>query len=139
MHEWALAESIVKSVLRYAEDAEFDRVRRVRVEIGEMQQITIETLSRLVNEVLAESAPILHGATFDFEIVPAAMRCRACGAEWPLADALDRLEEEEREAIHFVPELARSYLRCPACGSPDFETIAGRGVVIGSIKGEKTP
>ena len=39
--------------------------------------------------------------------------------------------------IHFVPELAHAYLRCPDCSSADFEVLGGRGVSIDAIEGER--
>jgi len=45
--------------------------------------------------------------------------------------------EDESEAIHFIPEVAFVHARCPKCGSPDFEIMTGRGVSITLIKGEK--
>jgi hydrogenase nickel incorporation protein HypA/HybF len=45
--------------------------------------------------------------------------------------------EETSEAVHFVPEMAHVYLKCPKCGSPDFEIAEGRGVWLASIKGRK--
>jgi len=48
-----------------------------------------------------------------------------------------KLNEDESEAIHFIPEVAFVHARCPKCGSPDFEIMTGRGVSITSIKGEK--
>ena len=49
------------------------------------------------------------------------------------AEALDRIN---REAVHFVPELARAFMGCPGCGSADFDVTAGRGVSVASIEGE---
>jgi hydrogenase nickel incorporation protein HypA/HybF len=43
----------------------------------------------------------------------------------------------EREAVHFLPEAAHAYLRCPRCGSVDFDVAAGRGVSIVSIELEE--
>ena len=48
-----------------------------------------------------------------------------------------KLNEDESEAIHFIPEVAFVHTRCPKCGSPDFEIQKGRGVSITQIKGEK--
>jgi hydrogenase nickel incorporation protein HypA/HybF len=48
-----------------------------------------------------------------------------------------KLNEDESEAIHFLPEVAFVHTRCPKCKSPDFEITKGRGVTITSIKGEK--
>jgi hydrogenase nickel incorporation protein HypA/HybF len=50
---------------------------------------------------------------------------------------LRSLDEEAREAIHFLPEAAHAYIRCPKCGSPDFEILSGRGVWLESVRGLK--
>jgi hydrogenase nickel incorporation protein HypA/HybF len=47
------------------------------------------------------------------------------------------LDEDETEAIHFMPEIAHIYIRCPQCKSPDFDIIQGRGVQVGVIEGER--
>jgi hydrogenase nickel incorporation protein HypA/HybF len=47
------------------------------------------------------------------------------------------MDKEVSEAIHFVPEMAHVYIKCPSCGSPDFEVVEGRGVWLQSIKGVK--
>ena len=64
----------------------------------------------------------------------ARFRCNRCGHEWGL-DELD-LSEEEREAIHFVPEAVHAYVRCPKCGSRDFTVTEGRGVELVSFAGD---
>jgi hydrogenase nickel incorporation protein HypA/HybF len=47
------------------------------------------------------------------------------------------LSSEVAEAIHFIPEIAHTYMRCPRCHSPDFEVIAGRGVWVAALQGEE--
>ena len=56
--------------------------------------------------------------------------------EWLFGEAIKGLSEEQSEAIHFIPEVAHVYIRCPECESPDFEFVKGRGVWIESIEGE---
>ena len=62
-------------------------------------------------------------------------------SEGPKGNALwkkkKKLNEDESEAIHFIPEVFLVHTRCPKCGSPDFEITTGRGVSIASIKGER--
>jgi len=60
-----------------------------------------------------------------------------CGHQWSYSDSTKRLDEEEAEFIHFIPEVAHAYLRCPKCKSPDFEITKGRGVWVSSIKGSR--
>ncbi|MCR6622962.1 MAG: hydrogenase/urease maturation nickel metallochaperone HypA, partial [archaeon YNP-LCB-024-027] len=70
---------------------------------------------------------------FKIEIDEAEMMCRKCGYKWKFRS--EGLSEDVKEAIHFIPEVAHTFMRCPKCGSPDFEVISGRGVWIESISG----
>ena len=63
----------------------------------------------------------------------ASFRCNHCQKGW-LLEQHSELGEEEREAIHFLPEAAHVYMRCPFCGSPDFGLEKGRGVSIQSVE-----
>ena len=130
MHEWALAEAVVMSVVEYARSRGASRVKRVVVSLGELQAIDKEILSFALEE-LRKNAPIPIDE-FVLEEEEAVFRCRACGFEWRLRDVGD-LGEEVREYIHFVPEVVHTYLRCPKCGSPDFEVVRGRGVRIKEV------
>jgi hydrogenase nickel incorporation protein HypA/HybF len=48
---------------------------------------------------------------------------------------LHAVGEDEAEAIHFVPEMARVYARCPTCSSHDFALAAGRGIWLVAVSG----
>jgi hydrogenase nickel incorporation protein HypA/HybF len=74
-------------------------------------------------------------AKFTIEVAKAELKCRACGKRWLFSDK--KLDEETAEAIHFVPEVAHTYIKCPKCGSPDFKILEGRGVWLKSIRGVK--
>ena len=71
------------------------------------------------------------------ETVKSNLRCKNCDHTWKFSDMKKKLDEDESEAIHFIPEVAFVHTRCPRCGSPDFEITSGRGVSITQIKGEK--
>ena len=58
------------------------------------------------------------------------LKYRACGKEWAFGDALEELSEDKREFIHFVPEIAHTYIACPECRSCDFQFVKGRGVLL---------
>ncbi|MHC4429706.1 MAG: hydrogenase/urease maturation nickel metallochaperone HypA, partial [Planctomycetota bacterium] len=85
-----------------------------------------------------QTEPRVARTEFRIDIVPARFRCTPCGNEFSLADTDGPANEDESEAIHFVPELAHAILRCPGCNSPDFEVTAGRGVHILRIAGDTT-
>jgi hydrogenase nickel incorporation protein HypA/HybF len=130
MHEWALAEATVEAVRR---EAAGRRVLGVRLAFGELQQVDRD----IFTAALADLAPAagIDAAAFHVGIEAARFACRACAAAWALAD-LPGLSEDDHEAIHLLPEAAHAYLRCPRCGSVDFEVAAGRGVSITAIEVE---
>ena len=152
MHEWALAEGVVSTVDKLAEEDKRRKENRasylsrrqrrdaqgpnqileVIVKIGELQQIDHETfkfaLEQLRTNKTAETKFIL-------ETVPASLTCRACGEKWRFN--AEQIGKEKTEAIHFLPEIAHIYIQCPKCKSPDFEITEGRGVWLGHIKGTK--
>ena len=130
MHEWALAEAVISTAERLYEENGRKRVLSVQVLIGELQRIEMEVFSMGLQNLLSES-PFSYDV-FHFETEKASFRCNACGSEWLLEEHAG-LGEEELEAIHFLPEAAHVYMRCPACGSPDFVLERGRGVTIKTI------
>ncbi|MGB9718401.1 MAG: hydrogenase nickel incorporation protein HypA [Thermoproteota archaeon] len=130
MHEWALAESVVKTILRIVEEKGIERIIEVKIKIGEMQQVEHE----IFRTALAQLKPVeLKDTEFIIETAKTEFKCRACGFKWFFQR--DELGEDTLEAIHFLPEVSHAYVKCPRCGSPDFEIIEGRGVWIESIKG----
>jgi hydrogenase nickel incorporation protein HypA/HybF len=130
MHEWALAEATVETVRR---EAGGRRVLGVRLAFGELQQVDREIFAAALAD-LAPGAGLAADA-FAVDEEPARFACRACAATWALADMPD-MPDDDREAIHLLPEAAHAYLRCPRCGSVDFDVTAGRGVSISAIEVE---
>ena len=118
MHEYALAEAVVSSALEFAEQEGLSELTGVVVRIGELQVIELSVFEFALQEILPATEPRLAGVTFTLEAEPAKLRCRPCGREFTLAETGGPKSEEESEAIHFVPELAHAFLRCPGCQSP---------------------
>ena len=129
MHEWALAESVVETVKEALSARPSGRVVAVRVVFGELQAIDPDIFRTGLRELVADGPFPADIVTIEREA--ASFRCERCAAAWDL-DATG-LSDEEREAIHFLPEASHAYLRCPECGSPDFRVEKGRGVSIRSI------
>ncbi len=135
MHEFALAESVVRATLQTAESEGMTAVTRVVVQVGELQQIKKDVFEFALKQVHSDD-PRLADTVLVVEIVPARFSCRVCEHGFTLAETGEH-DADAKEAIHFVPELAHAFMRCPACGSPDFEVAEGRGVGIASIEGER--
>ncbi len=130
MHEWALAESVMKTILKIVEEKRIWKVTEVKIKIGEMQQVEHE----IFRAALLQLKPAEFKDTkFIIETAETEFNCRVCGYKWFFQK--EKLEEDMLEAIHFLPEVSHAYVKCPKCGSPDFEITGGREVWIESIKG----
>ncbi len=136
MHEWALAESVIVSSIKAAEKEKLSKIKEIIILIGELQQIENEIFEFALNEVV-KTYDILKEVKFTIEIEKTKLKCNNCNENWGFDKIKKKINEDESEAIHFIPEVAFVHTRCPKCGSPDFEIISGRGVSISQIKGEK--
>ena len=130
MHEWALAEAVISAASETAEKEGLKEVTEVKIKVGELQQIERDVLEFALSQLKTAK---FKNAEFKIEKVEAKLKCRACGYQW--AFSKEEFDKNATEAIHFVPEIAHTYVKCPKCGSPDFEMLEGRGVWLESIKG----
>ena len=135
MHELALADSVLKAALSAADDAGMDRIDRITVKIGELQQIERELFEFSLTTVLPAMDDRLAGVQFDLSEELVRFECRSCGTDYGRDDAGIESNSDQDEAIHFIPELSHAFARCPSCGSPDFEIRAGRGITLERIEG----
>lgn len=131
MHEWALAEAVLTTAKKVAEQEGIEKIAKMTIRLGELQQIEREVFEFALQAMVQE--PLFQGVQIRLETEQARFRCRLCKHEWSFADL--NLGEEEAEAIHFIPEMAQVYMRCPDCGTPDFEVVAGRGVWLARLTG----
>lgn len=132
MHEWALAEAVIKTATEIAEKEDLKQVTEVTVKIGELQQVERPIFRFALSQI---KPALFKNAKFHLSTAKTTLKCRVCNNIWVFKKA--SLDKETAEAIHFVPEVAHSYIKCPKCGSPDFEIAEGRGVWLETIKGVK--
>jgi len=130
MHEWALAEAVISTVSQIAEKEGLEKVAEVEIKVGELQQIELDILEFALSQLKTLK---LKNAKFRIKTVKAELKCRVCGQKWIFRK--EKMNEEIAEAIHFVPEIAHTYIKCPKCGSPDFEILKGRGIWLESVRG----
>ena len=135
MHEFALADAVVKTALGVAADAGMAQIDRIVVKVGELQQIQVDLFEFSLTQVLPETDPALAGVDFEVVSEQARFGCRPCGTEFGRDDLVAGDDPDAGEAIHFIPELSHAFVRCPSCGSPDFEILAGRGVTLERVEG----
>jgi len=132
MHEWALAEAVVSAASDMAEKERLEKVTAINIKLGELQQVDLEIFRFALSQLFSGR---LKDAKVNLTKTRARLKCRTCGHQWSFNKA--GLDESAKEAIHFVPEIAHAFVRCPVCSSSDFEVEQGRGVWIESITGEK--
>ena len=132
MHEWALAEAVIEAVRKIAKEEGLREVNEINIKVGELQQIDHQILDFALTQL---SSPIMKQTRFHISTEKAELKCKVCENRWKFG--ADNMDADTAEAIHFVPEIAHTYLRCAKCNSPDFEILTGRGVWLASVKGVK--
>ncbi len=132
MHEWALAEAIIATAKQIAQKEKLKEVTEVTIKVGELQQVEHSILRFAISELKSE---IFKNAKFRILKAKTTLKCRVCGNTWQFKK--EKLDRDTAEAIHFVPEAAHTFIKCPNCGSPDFEIVVGRGVWLETLKGVK--
>jgi hydrogenase nickel incorporation protein HypA/HybF len=130
MHEWALAEAVITAAQQIAEKEKLKEIREVHIKIGELQQVERDIFQFALSQLRPVS---FKKAKFRISMAETTLKCRVCEHTWSFSKS--KLDKETAEAIHFVPEVAHSYIKCPKCGSPDFEISRGRGVWLENITG----
>ena len=108
MHELSIADATVRIACRHAAGR---RVARVEVKLGRLRQVVPDALAFAF--VLVAEGTELEGAELVMEDVPAAGRCRQCGAE---------------------SELPGFPLACAACGSLDLELLRGEELLVDALE-----
>ena len=136
MHEWALAESVLTAAIEAAEKEKLKKITEIKIAIGELQQIE-EDIFKFALDEITKNEEKLKNVKITIKTEKSTLKCKNCENTWTFSDMKKKLNNEESEAIHFVPEVAFVHTRCPKCKSPDFEIITGRGVSITQIKGKK--
>jgi len=132
MHEWALAEAVITAATQIAAKEGLKEVTEVTVKVGELQQVELDILKFAFSQLKPAS---FKNAKFRITRAKTTLKCRACGDAWLFKK--QEIDASSVEAIHFVPEVAHTYIKCPKCGSPDFEISEGRGIWLKNIKGTR--
>lgn len=111
MHELSIAQAIADVAERHAAGR---RVAKVEVRVGHLRQVVPGSLHFAFGLVTQGTA--LDGAALKIEHVPAAGRCRDCGAESVMAD---------------FP------LCCVRCGGLDLEVFTGEELLVDALELEE--
>jgi len=134
MHEWSLADAVVRAIINIANKHKARRVVRVKLRLGRLQPIDTEIFLTALKNLSLNT--IIEGAKFEIINEDARFKCNNCGKTWSLSDVKEKLDNSIIEMVHFIPEVIHAYLNCPYCGSPNFTIISGRGVTIEEVEVE---
>jgi hydrogenase nickel incorporation protein HypA/HybF len=113
VHELAVTQSLLDTVLNEAKAAKANKVTRINLVVGELSGVASECVQFYFDILKKDTAA--REAAIDFKQVPAQLRCRDCRTDFNPKDAL------------WV---------CPGCGSYSIEVIKGRDCYIESIEVE---
>ncbi|HEV7529552.1 MAG TPA: hydrogenase maturation nickel metallochaperone HypA [Solirubrobacteraceae bacterium] len=113
MHELSIAQAVLDVATRHAKGR---RVVKVEVRVGHLRQVVPDSLEFAF--ALLTPGTALDGCELEISHVPAAGRCRQCGA---------------RSVLQDFP------LRCMRCEGLDLEVIAGEELLVDALELEHEP
>ncbi|MEM2873110.1 MAG: hydrogenase/urease maturation nickel metallochaperone HypA [Nitrososphaerales archaeon] len=131
MHELALVEGIISNVIDFAHERK-GHVVSFKVAIGEFAQFDKKLIKDLLVELVKGTE--LEKAKMIVKIEKAETKCLHCNSKWGVNELLEPLSNDQKEMIHFLPELLNSFTKCPNCGKSDFEIEKGRSVRVVEVE-----
>jgi hydrogenase nickel incorporation protein HypA/HybF len=108
MHEFSLAEPLLKAALEVAEKQGGLAVEQVHAQIGRLRQVAPDALTFAFDSLKKGTAA--EGATLIWNEISPSVRCAMC-------------------AVVFEPEDDRLWL-CPSCGAVGGELLAGNELIV---------
>ena len=107
MHELSITQSMLDIVLDHARRHAAQKVVKVRVVIGKMSGVAVESVRFCFEAVTKET--LAEGAALEIEEVPYAGKCAECSTAFEIQDYT---------------------LACPRCSSTDIEITGGRELYV---------
>ena len=114
MHEFSLAEDLLRISREEAVNSHISRLDRIVVRIGDLSGVSIDALDFAFG-FLREQDEMTRGTELVVDRVRGRGRCTSCKKEF---------------------EIDRLFLYCPECETPTIEITEGREFIIASLEGE---
>ncbi len=119
MHEYSLANELIKTLMDQVPEEKLERARKVHLRLGELRVLSREALSQAY-QVITEDT-ILSGSELEYENVSPLVDCKNC-------EFSGSLDYEQDSSMHYsVPVLT-----CPECGGP-VEIKEGRELEVRTL------
>ncbi|MDP8236555.1 MAG: hydrogenase maturation nickel metallochaperone HypA [Candidatus Erginobacter occultus] len=113
MHEWTIADNLVRLVGEAARKEGLTEVSEVYVKVGVLRQVIPETLKTAFSHLIGEIE--FAGAELKIEKIPLAVKCRDCGSK------------KAGDDLAFT---------CGRCGGIDLEILAGDELYLDYLEGK---
>jgi hydrogenase nickel incorporation protein HypA/HybF len=107
MHELGIAQSIINTVVKVAEQNGRERIEKVRIQVGEFRAVIQEQL--VFSFGFAGEGTIAESAALEIEVIPIVAVCQSCKKEFRV------------KKFHF---------QCPACEGTSVRVIKGQELKI---------
>ncbi len=120
MHEAAIGQSIVKTVLAEAENQKAIKVELVEIEIGELSFLGQEQVEFWIKTGFEST--IAEGSDITFKKIKGRIKCKKCGYEG------DIKVQEDPQYHMMLPSFS-----CPECKSAEVTIISGKDAYIRKI------
>jgi hydrogenase nickel incorporation protein HypA/HybF len=125
MHEWSVADAIIRTVINWADENHIKEVTKIKVGIPSFSFLDLDILKEAFDTMKKDS--VLDKAELEVEFKEPKFKCRNCGFTFTSSDVKDQLDSVRSEfgeeyPLHLMPALAPSFLKCPKCGSHDIIT-----------------
>ena len=120
MHEFSIANEIVKNVLETTEKNRGKKVLSIQLEIGELILLNGEQVVFWVHELFKGS--VAESAEVKIKTIKARIHCKACGYK-------GRIKSDQEDSFqHLTPQT------CPQCNSFEIKVEKGRECILRRIQ-----
>ncbi len=120
MHEFSIANEIVKNVIDTARKNGGKKVLSIQLEIGELSHLNGEQVSFWIRELFKDS--VAEGAEVKVKTIKARIQCRDCGYKGGMAS------DQEDSFRHLIPA------SCPRCNGFQIKIEKGRECILKKIQ-----
>ncbi|MGZ3614012.1 MAG: hydrogenase maturation nickel metallochaperone HypA [Thermodesulfobacteriota bacterium] len=120
MHEFSIADAIVKNVLETVKKNKGKKVVSVLLEIGELTHVSAEQVSFWIKELFKDS--VAEGAQVKVKTIKARIQCKGCGYKGGMGS------DQEDSFRHVIPA------SCPRCNSFEIKIEKGRECILRRIQ-----
>lgn len=115
MHEFSLAQGLFKQLQELAAAHQADKIIRVKVEIGKLSGVVVDSFSFGFETLAAENA-LTSEAVLDITEIEPHCSCHACGNTY-------NWERPEQKV-------------CPRCGSRNYSLAGGEDLILTQVEME---